>query len=212
MTGERMTLAAAELERLEREAATFDAQAEAKEADLAELTSQLGEAYLDGEASYDELAGRVARVQAEVLTARSIADAARRRVAEARNGQLLAHAADFRERADTVDVDTEAHEARTAELIAELEGHEGVTFALTPDALTRSARGRLEAAELRGKALICETAATGGRVAVESDLRSGVLLWASARAVAEGLGRPAADFVRHILVEDGLVENVPPAA
>jgi hypothetical protein len=50
MTTQHVVLATAELERLEHEASTFDAQADAKEAELAELTLQLGEAYLDGKA------------------------------------------------------------------------------------------------------------------------------------------------------------------
>jgi hypothetical protein len=205
--------AQAEVERLKGLAAEYEAGVAAKEAELERLRPTYADAFLDGEATEDEVTKRVARLQAEIVTARDIAAGARRRVAEAEQSRLMVYANRFSKLADDEDAATAADETETEALQTKLAEHEGVPFIPEPGVLTRSARRRLHAEELRGKARVCEAAAQGQHVAVDWYTgRGGGMRWETAGVTHADRGVPATTLVSRILAEDGLAEGAPPAA
>jgi hypothetical protein len=203
--------AQAELERLKAIADEYEAGVITKDAELDQLRTTLADAFLDGEASEEELTRRVARLQAEIVAAHDIAAGARRRVAEAEQSRLMAHAAHYDELADAEDAAAAAAEAETEALRAKLAEHEGVAYIPEPGMLTRSARRRLHAQELRGKARVFVAAARDQHVGVDWYTGRGGMRWETATVTHADRGVPAATLVGRILAEDGLEDTLPAA-
>lgn len=117
--------AIAEVHRWEETVARWQAEEIAAQAEHGDITSRMGEEILEDPTRLDAISDALQQAERTAAAARSTAAAAEPKLLAARHAVLSIDAAELDKQAAAARVTLDAHDARTAELLAALAEHEG---------------------------------------------------------------------------------------